>query len=61
MVAGNSGKASPAFVDNFGMGQIGFSLGTVENHKAARPQIEPGSQAASDKQVGIGIQPKVED
>ena len=32
MVAGNFGKDSPAVVDNFGMGQIGFSLGIVRNH-----------------------------
>jgi len=61
MVAGNSGKDSPAVVDNFGMGQIGFVLRIAENHKTAGLQTEPRGQTAFDKQVKIGIQPEFED
>lgn len=60
MVSRNSSNGSPA-VDNFDMGQIGFALGIVGNHKAAGLQTEPGSQDAFDKQVEIGIQLELED
>jgi len=49
MVAGNSSKYSPTVFDNFGMGQIEFALGIAENHRVARLQTEPGSEAVFDK------------
>ena len=44
-IVDNSGKGSPAVVDNFDMGQKKFALGVAGSHKAAGLQIDSVEQA----------------
>ena len=60
-VVGNSDKDSPAFVDNFDMGQTKVALEVVDNRIVVGLQIELETQAEFDKMFGIELQLAFED